>query len=80
MVARSPDPADRRTTLLEISQEGLSQLGRFRGIHDSAAAELFDVLTATERHQLTTLLYRLKAAVEADSAGSSPARPEPADM
>ncbi|HEX9543434.1 MAG TPA: MarR family transcriptional regulator, partial [Streptosporangiaceae bacterium] len=38
MVARLPDPADRRATLLDITQGGLDQLRRFRGMHDSAAA------------------------------------------
>ena len=80
LVARLPDPADRRATLLEITQDGLSQLSRFRAMHNSAAAELFEVLTATERLQLARLLRRLQAAADADSGGSSPARPEPADL
>lgn len=80
MVVRQADPADRRATLLEITQEGLTQLRRFRAMHDSAAAELFDVLTATERHQLARLLRRLQAAGAADPAASSPARPELADL
>jgi len=80
MVVRLPDPADRRATLLEITQEGLSQLRRFRAMHDSAAAELFDALTAAERHQLARLLRRLQAAADADSSGNPPAHPELADM
>jgi DNA-binding MarR family transcriptional regulator len=80
MVVRLPDPADRRATLLEITTEGLSQLRRSRAMHDSAAAELFDVLTATERHQLGGLLRRLQAAADADSGGSSPGHPELADL
>src|SRR5712691_11222517 len=80
MVARLPDPADRRATLLQITREGLSQLRRLRAMHDSAAAELFDVLTATERRQLARLLRRLQAAADADPGASSPARPELADL
>jgi DNA-binding MarR family transcriptional regulator len=75
MVVRLPDPADRRATLLEITPEGLGQLRRLRAMHDSAAAELFDVLTAAERHQLAGLLRRLQAAADADSGGNPPARP-----
>src|SRR5260370_16907001 len=75
MVVRLPDPADRRATLLEITQEGLSQLRRFRAMHDSAAAELFDVLTAAERHQLGGLLRRLQAAPPADPPATSPPPP-----
>jgi DNA-binding MarR family transcriptional regulator len=52
MLARLPDPGDRRATLLEITREGLSQLRRSRAMHDSAAAELFDVLTVAQKHQL----------------------------
>ncbi len=80
MVARLPDPADRRATLLQITREGLSQLRRLRAMHDSAAAELFDVLTATERRQLARLLGRLQAAADMDPGGTSPAGPEPADL
>jgi hypothetical protein len=57
MVVRLADPADRRD-LLELTQEGLRQLRRFRAMHDSAAVELFDVLSATERRQLVKLLRR----------------------
>jgi DNA-binding MarR family transcriptional regulator len=77
LVSRLPDPADRRATLLEITQEGRSQLSRFRALHDSAAAELFDVLTTTERHQLAGILQRLQAAAGADSGTSSLAHLEP---
>jgi DNA-binding MarR family transcriptional regulator len=80
MVARLPDPADRRATLLEITQDGLSQLRRLRALHDSAAAELFEVLTPAEQQQLASLLRRLQAGADADSAAGHPARPEPADL
>jgi DNA-binding MarR family transcriptional regulator len=79
LVARLADPGDRRATLLEITPDGLSQLRRLRALHDSAAAELFDVLTAAERHQLARLLRRLQAAADADGGGSLPEHPEPAD-
>jgi DNA-binding MarR family transcriptional regulator len=75
MVARLPDPADRRATLLEITQEGLSQLRRLRTMHDSAAAELFHVLTTTERHQLARILQRLQEAADADPSAGTAARP-----
>jgi DNA-binding MarR family transcriptional regulator len=71
LVVRLPDPADRRVTLLEISPEGLRQLRRLRTLHEATAAEPFDVLTATERHQLVRLLRRLQAAADADSDGTS---------
>jgi DNA-binding MarR family transcriptional regulator len=80
MVARLADPADRRATLLEITQDGLSQLSRLRALRDAAAAELFEVLTPAEKQQLASLLRRLQAAAGADSGAGHPARPEPADL
>src|SRR5215470_5557314 len=79
MVARLADPADRRATLLEITEEGLSQLRRLRTLHDAAAAELFEVLTPAEKQQLARLLRRLQAAADTDSGQKHPARPGLAD-
>lgn len=79
MVARLADPADRRATLLEITEEGLGQLHRLRAVHDAAAAELFDVLTQAEKQQLAGLLRRLQAAADADPGTDHPARPGLAD-
>jgi DNA-binding MarR family transcriptional regulator len=78
MVTRLPDPGDRRATLLELTRDGRSQLRRLRAMHDSAAAELFDVLTAAEKDQLARLLRRLQAAADAGPGGNSPAIPHPA--
>lgn len=75
LVARLADPADRRATLLEITEEGLSQLRRLRTLHDAAAAELFEVLTPAEKQQLARLLRRLQAAADADPGANHPARP-----
>lgn len=79
MVARLADPADRRATLLEITGEGLRQLGRLRALHDAAAAEPFEVLTPAEKQQLARLLARLQAAADADPGPNHRARPRPAD-
>ena len=79
LVVRLSDPADRRVTLLEITQEGLRQLRQLRTLHEATASELFGVLTETEKHQLVRLLRRLQAAADADSGATSPARAEPAD-
>jgi len=78
MVTRLPDPGDRRATLLELTGEGRSQLSRLRAMHDSSAAELFDVLTATEKDQLAGLLRRLQAAADTGPGPDSPATPRPA--
>src|SRR5262245_21680476 len=75
MVARLADPADRRATLLEITQEGLSQLHRHRALRDAAAAELFEVLTPAEKRQLASLLRRLQASADADPGANHPPAP-----
>jgi DNA-binding MarR family transcriptional regulator len=80
MVARLADPADRRATLLEITLDGLSQLSRLRALHDSAAAELFEVLTPAEKQQLARLLRRLQAAADADAGANQPDRRELAHL
>lgn len=73
MVARLADPADRRATLLEITEAGHGQLGRLRALHDAAAAELFQVLTPDEKQQLSGLLHRLQAAADASPGADRPA-------
>jgi DNA-binding MarR family transcriptional regulator len=78
LVARLPDPTDRRVTLIELTKDGLSQLRHSRTRHEATAAEVFDVLTAAERRQLVKLLRRLQAAADADSSESTPARAQPA--
>jgi DNA-binding MarR family transcriptional regulator len=67
LLVRLPDPADRRATLLEITQDGLAQLAQLHTTHEATAAEVFDVLTAAEKRQLVKLLRRLQAAAQADS-------------
>ena len=80
MMARLPDPADRRATLLDLTQDGLDQLRRFRGMHDSAAAELFDVLTADERYQLAEILRRLQATADTEPGIGPASQPDLASL
>lgn len=70
LLARLPDPADRRATLLEITQDGLAQLAQLDTTHEATAAEVFDVLTAVEKRQLVKLLRRLQVAAQASSETS----------
>lgn len=65
LVARSPDPHDRRATLIHITAAGREQLQRLIAARLTGAAALFDVLTATERQQLAKLLSRIQAAADA---------------
>lgn len=62
LLVRLPDPADRRATLVEVTEDGLRQLGELHNTHEATAAEVFDVLTAGEKRQLAKLLRRLRAA------------------
>src|SRR5262249_30071646 len=80
MVARLADPADRRATLLEITQDGLSMLRRLRARGDAAAGELSALRPPAENKHLASLLRRRQAAADAASGAGHRARPEPADL
>jgi DNA-binding MarR family transcriptional regulator len=68
LVERATDPQDRRATLLQITDAGRSQLQRLIAGRLTGAAALFDVLTPSERRQLSKLLTRLRAAAEPERA------------
>jgi DNA-binding MarR family transcriptional regulator len=65
LVRRMPDPADRRATVIEATQEGLRQLRAFQADH-AGTAGIFDQLTPAERRQLAALLDRLGDAARAE--------------
>lgn len=59
LVARRPDPADRRAVLVEATEAGRQIQQATSAARESAAGELFGRLTAQEREQLAGLLGRL---------------------
>jgi DNA-binding MarR family transcriptional regulator len=65
LVARLPDPTDRRATLLELTATGRGYLGRVHAVQQELAEQFLAPLNAAERRQLEDLLRRLEAASEA---------------
>ncbi|MER5542733.1 MarR family winged helix-turn-helix transcriptional regulator [Streptomyces sp. NPDC001118] len=63
-VRRMPDPANRRVTRIELTDEGLTTLRELRGARRSAAEEILAPLTEKERQVLGVLLDTL---IEGDS-------------
>ncbi|MFF8909025.1 MarR family winged helix-turn-helix transcriptional regulator [Streptomyces olivaceoviridis] len=64
-VRRVPDPANRRVTRIELTDEGRATLGELRGARRSAAEEILAPLTEKERQVLGVLLDTL---VDGDAA------------
>ncbi|MFF4710868.1 MarR family winged helix-turn-helix transcriptional regulator [Streptomyces eurythermus] len=58
-VRRVPDPANRRVTRIELTDEGRATLLELRGVRRSAAEEILAPLTEKERQLLGVLLDSL---------------------
>ncbi|MER5855184.1 MarR family winged helix-turn-helix transcriptional regulator [Streptomyces sp. NPDC059688] len=58
-VRRAPDPANRRVTRIELTDEGRATLRELRGARRSAAEEILAPLTEKERQVLGVLLDTL---------------------
>ncbi|MEV4554607.1 MarR family winged helix-turn-helix transcriptional regulator [Nonomuraea wenchangensis] len=65
LVRRRTDPANRRSTLVELTPEGRAADERARDARRRAGEELFAVLTPGQREQLGELLATVDAAAEA---------------
>lgn len=59
LVARAPDPGDRRATLLSLTERGQTVSDGIRGSRGSQADHMFGRLSETERDELAQLLLRL---------------------
>ncbi|MFF8995672.1 MarR family winged helix-turn-helix transcriptional regulator [Streptomyces sp. NPDC014983] len=64
-VRRAPDPANRRVTRIEVTEEGRETLRELRGARRSAAEEILAPLTEKEREVLGVLLDTL---IDGDAA------------
>ncbi|MEV5144627.1 MarR family transcriptional regulator [Streptomyces sp. NPDC052727] len=64
-VRRVPDPANRRVTRIELTDEGRATLRELRGARRSAAEEMLAPLTGKERQVLGVLLDTL---IDGDTA------------
>jgi DNA-binding MarR family transcriptional regulator len=70
LVARQPDPADRRAKLIALTERGTAALVTAAATRERLLNQLFGVLGRAEREQLDALLGRLDAALEELLAGS----------
>jgi DNA-binding MarR family transcriptional regulator len=60
LVRRRPDPADRRATLVELTEHGASVLGAIRAARGTEAERLFGRLSPTDRAHLARILRKLR--------------------
>ena len=59
LVERRPDPADRRSVRLGVTESGRGLLDRLRARREAKAEELFGRLTAAEQEELARILARV---------------------
>jgi DNA-binding MarR family transcriptional regulator len=64
LVARRPDPEDRRGTLVRLTRKGKASIDRALEAHVARQAVLVSVLTAGERRTLDGLLRKLLVSLE----------------
>ena len=57
LIQRRPDPSDRRATLVELTEHGVSVLGAIRG---TEAGQVFGGLSQADRAHLARLLRKLQ--------------------
>jgi DNA-binding MarR family transcriptional regulator len=60
LIARTPDPGDRRATLIELTQKGRELIDTLTEAHLENERQLLATLTAAERDQLAALLRKLQ--------------------
>lgn len=58
-VARSPDPADRRAVLLDLTPTGRELANQLEALRSQAHREVFETLDANDRAQLRQILCQL---------------------
>jgi len=59
LLARKPDPTDRRATLLELTEKGHAHIARIHALQCDLAERIFAPLDAEDRRVLLALLTRL---------------------
>jgi DNA-binding MarR family transcriptional regulator len=61
LVARRPDPADRRATLVALTEHGRQVATAIRTARSEQGRQFFEVLSAADRAELARILQRLGA-------------------
>lgn len=59
LIERRPDPSDRRSTLVHLTERGHERLGEMVQARRAAAGELLSALSDDEQHELRRLLAKL---------------------
>jgi hypothetical protein len=75
LVARRPDPQDRRAVLVTLTPEGRAVAERAVKTYLQAAEEVLGILEDEERATLVELLRKLLVALEGRDLPGKPARP-----
>jgi DNA-binding MarR family transcriptional regulator len=60
LVRRSPDPADRRATLVDLTEHGVSILDAVRAARGTQTERVFDRLSLADRDELARILRELR--------------------
>ena len=60
LVRRRPDPGDRRATLVELTEQGVSVFDAIRAARGSEAERVFGRLTDADRADLARILAKLR--------------------
>jgi DNA-binding MarR family transcriptional regulator len=80
VLARRPDPTDRRAILLELTEKGWAHVGQVHTLQRDLAERLFSPLNGDERRVLYGLLARLARQIaQAAATGTSGPDGEPTD-
>ncbi len=69
LLARLPDPTDRRATLLELTEQARTQFEQVRSLQMELGEELVASLDTQQRRQLLDLLSRLNKGMLMDGEG-----------
>jgi DNA-binding MarR family transcriptional regulator len=64
LITRSPDPADRRAKILTLTKKGAHDLAAAQVARDQVRATIFGVLADGEKHNLVTMLRRMREAAQ----------------
>jgi DNA-binding MarR family transcriptional regulator len=60
LVRRTPDPGDRRATLIEVTDDGRALGQQIRSARGTETDRIFDKLSAADRAQLARILRKLR--------------------